>query len=270
MKIIAILGLLFTTYVLSSAQSISELKVRADSGDVKAMLTLAEKYDIGIGAPHKPDSAKYFMDKAANSGDPNGQFLVGLRYIANIYSAADYSKGIKWLKKAAEQNHTAALLKLREVYADRGADQGITTESSKYYSKQKAFEYSLKAAELGDAEGALQAGRCYFDGTGVTKDRVKAAEWLRFAAFEKDFPHAKLELADLLLEGYSDFPPDPVTAAQLYAECKEHPKAGTKVKALAEVGIHESDRVLKRVHNQMLDACPLLVPDIYRYPLAWD
>ena len=51
----------------------------------------------------------YYMTKAADMGDPDAQFYLGLHYYSGRLVPIDKSKGISYLKKAAAQNHAPAL-----------------------------------------------------------------------------------------------------------------------------------------------------------------
>ena len=53
-------------------------------------------------------------------------------------------------------------------------------------SLELAFEWYMKAAELGDVYGCFNVGECYYHGKGVEQDAVKAFEWYMKAADKGD------------------------------------------------------------------------------------
>lgn len=73
----------------------------------------------------------------------------------------------------------------REQAAENDADAAY--EASCYYLNQgkgkqsQALKYALKAAELGSAEGAMNAGVCYYEGIGTERDYTQAAKWFEAA-----------------------------------------------------------------------------------------
>ena len=54
------------------------------------------------------------------------------------------------------------------------------------FRSKKAFEYYMQAAEAGGKMGAYNVGCCYRSGSGVKKDKLKAAEWYEKAASAGD------------------------------------------------------------------------------------
>ncbi len=262
---LTIFSWIFLSPFLMFSQPVMDIRNLATSGDVPAMLKLAEKFDTGIGLQMNSDSAKYWIAKAANTGNADAQYLLGLRFTAFIFSKNEFDSGMSWLKKAADQGHIEAMLKLNEIHNDRGTGEGTATQSSRYYSKEMAFQYARKAAESGDEEGALRTGRAYFNGSGVIRNDSLAEKWMRIAAVEKKYPPAMCELADLLLEGYNNHEPNPFAASKLYDECHRHPKSGIQLRVLADIGLQECSQMMKQIHNMMMQSCPLLAPGTFQY-----
>ncbi|MBQ7576730.1 MAG: sel1 repeat family protein [Synergistaceae bacterium] len=105
--------------------------------------------------------------QAAEKGHMNAQF-----HLAEYYAHKNnHSEALKWFDKAAQQNHVRALRIAGNMYK-----RGIGTE----INSQKAFEYYIKADELGKDSWAQTAiGHMYQTGQYVKKDLKKALQRLR-------------------------------------------------------------------------------------------
>jgi TPR repeat protein len=62
------------------AQSITELKSKAEDGDVQAQLVLAKAYDLGEGVPKDEEKAVQWWEKAAEQGDVTAEGNLGTAY----------------------------------------------------------------------------------------------------------------------------------------------------------------------------------------------
>jgi TPR repeat protein len=98
--------------------------------------------------------------------------------IAEFYKMSKRSASLvmgehnKWLTMAAEQGHISAMGKLAYLKGN-GPGNVDLAESVKWWQK---------VADLGDANGQLQLGILYSEGTGVEKDETKAVElWTKAA-----------------------------------------------------------------------------------------
>lgn len=63
-------------------------------------------------------------------------------------------------------------------------------------NEEKAFEYYLKSAQLGNPDGQYNAGRCYKEGNGIERDIVMAYYWIGRAA-EKGHGYATRQMPSL-------------------------------------------------------------------------
>jgi hypothetical protein len=78
----------------------------AEKGDADAQFNLGQAYRLGKGVPINLGAAKTWFERAAASGHLDAQTTLGLLLFQN----GDQAEGIKWLKKAAEENEPRALL----------------------------------------------------------------------------------------------------------------------------------------------------------------
>ena len=90
--------------------------------------------------------------KAAEQGDPEAQYYLGLMYNKGFGLKQDYTEAMNWYLKAAEQDNKDALCSLANMYLE---GEGVKQD---YF---KAFEWYQKAAEQGNADAQLNLGYMY-------------------------------------------------------------------------------------------------------------
>jgi TPR repeat protein len=106
--------------------------------------------------------------KAAGQNHAQAQYVLGCCYEDGDGVPQNYTEAAKWYHKAAEQNHAEAQLTLGSCYR-RG--QGVPQ------NMVEAVQWYRKAAEQGDADAQYSLGMCYQDGQGVVKDEAEAEKW---------------------------------------------------------------------------------------------
>lgn len=119
------------------------------------------------------------MREWADRGDADAQFELGLRLITGEGIRKDEEEGVKWVRRAAEQDHLRAQHVVGSLY-----EEGVGV-SQDY---KKAFEWYLKAADLGFAMAQFSVGIAYDLGQGVAIDKAKAGEWFRKSAAQGHLP----------------------------------------------------------------------------------
>lgn len=154
--------------------------------------------------------AKTFQEvcAAAEKGDADAQFELGLYHSVGICVKNDRAAGEKWFRKAAAQGHVAA----RSTCLSEG--YGVQKDL------EKAGEIARKAAEGGDPWAQFCLGTYY----GVKKDPAQSAAWFRKAAAQGNaWGQVFAGMAGLgLLKGV---PKDPVQAVRWLRQAAEqgHP-----------------------------------------------
>ena len=83
----------------------------AQLGYAPAQRNLAGFFAVGHGVERSVESARYWYLAAANQGDIQAQYMLGSRYGANERAQ------LKWLWKAAERGHAAAIIELEKRLA---------------------------------------------------------------------------------------------------------------------------------------------------------
>ena len=80
----ATLGIFLLSPVIHAAELLAELKSRAEKGDAAAQTTLAWLHYRGEGAAKDDVESMKWYRKAAEQGDPKGQFILGAMYAVGM------------------------------------------------------------------------------------------------------------------------------------------------------------------------------------------
>lgn len=174
--------------------------IKHEYGEDQTRLLFQQAYDGDISA--QLSIAKCFMDaaeqqyalpwyeKAAIAG--NSKALHELTYFYEgryIGIEADPVKLDKVQKVVLGLNDPNVFLKLASQYYK---GDGVKKD------KKKAFDYYMKAAELGSDEGSAEVGACYLNGDGIEQNDSQAFAWL-FRS--KDGRYGAYNLAQCYLKG---------------------------------------------------------------------
>jgi hypothetical protein len=115
------------------------------------------------------------IKKAAEGGDAEAQYLLGVAYLYGQGVAADPERGTAWMRRAATKGFSRAQF----AYGNRLYwGWGNTTPN-----KKEGFEWWLVAAENGNATAMLEIGRTYLYGSeGVPgQDLIQAEKYFNQA-----------------------------------------------------------------------------------------
>ena len=141
------------------------LFVKAANGDTSAQIAVFLAFTGGLfGVKEDLDEAKKWLIKAANSGSPEAQGLLGALY----YKADNKKEAVKWLSKAAEQGNDSAQYQLGGHY--------VIEEDYK-----EAIKWLRKAAEQGHVDAQFGLGVCLLKYYGDTS-RIEAIRWIQKSA----------------------------------------------------------------------------------------
>ena len=106
--------------------------------------------------------------KAANQGDAEAQFNLGLTYKEGQEVQQDNKMAAKWYQKAAEQGHITAQFNLGLLYQDgKGVEQDFAS----------AVKWYQKAAQQDHITAQFNLGLLYQDGKGIRQNKTNAKEW---------------------------------------------------------------------------------------------
>ena len=153
-------------------------------------------YKNGEGVPQDYAEAIHWYLKAAEQGDVNAQFNLGLMHDEGQGVAQNYIEASRWYQKAANQGDVNAQFNLGTMY-DQG--QGVPQDSA------EAIRWYRKAAEQGDDYANLNLGLMYIAGQGVAQDYAEALRW-----FEKGAEGGSVECANSLAWVLATCPDDKI------------------------------------------------------------
>ena len=135
-----------------SKKSLEELLPLAEQSDAEAQYRLGEMYRSGEDPQYNEFDEEYYSGEGVRRDDQSA---------------------VKWFRKAAEQGHAEAQVRLGGMYYYSG---GVPRDY------QEALKWFRKAAEQGLAQAQFSSGSMYYKGEGVPQDYQQAAKWYRRAA----------------------------------------------------------------------------------------
>jgi len=164
--------------VSGQAPSASDLRQRAESGDIVAQRLLGEDYDFGRGVQQSYTEAAKWYQMAAEHGDAKAQNNLGSFYQYGLGITTNYSQAVALYKQSAEQGFMAAQSNLGYMY-----DYGLGLPKDKV----EADSWYRRAADQGYPEAMLNLGVSYMTGEGVERDLTQAYMWLDCARWLTQF-----------------------------------------------------------------------------------
>ena len=110
----------------------------------------------------------------AEKGDVTAQCSLGFNYFFGVGTARNFTEGVRWLNKAAENGDESAQNLLGTFY-----ENGTGGAVLKDYAE--AAKWFLRAAKQGDSQSQIDIASMYESGEGVMQDYVEAYKWLNIA-----------------------------------------------------------------------------------------
>ena len=158
----------------SGAKRVMLLQKAADAGSVDAMYDLADCYIDGLGVPKNDEISIKWMIKAADNDHALAQAAMGVVYCFGLYGIEqNYPLSEKYLKIAAEKNIADAQAYLAFLYINiENYDQAIV--------------WARKAAQSENEHAFTILGQIYMDGLGVDRDPIEGLKWYEKAADKGD------------------------------------------------------------------------------------
>ncbi|MGH8577259.1 MAG: tetratricopeptide repeat protein [Gammaproteobacteria bacterium] len=172
------------------------------------MVPVQADYESGVKAYTSGDyeSALGEFGRAADGGDRNAQYNVGLMHLKGQGVAANDKEAVRWFRKAAGLGQVEAQTFLGALYAD---GQGVAQDY------EQAAYWLAMAAEAGRGAAQCFLGQLYADGLGVEEDRVEAYAWLSVSEVN-GYPEA----AGLLKEVAASMSPGDIERARRLAQVR--------------------------------------------------
>ena len=189
--------------------AIDRLAIWAQQGMPVAQRELALAY---LTWPQHDAQARYWLQKAASSGDSDAQFrLADALYKGLTGLAQNHADAWKWYERAAQAGNAKASFMLARMakYGD-----GVTQD------QHLSIRWLIDSSERGNAQAMFLLSNAYAAGEGVEQDAAKAKEWLEKSA-AGDYPVAIQALAMSLEAGDAHSPKDAARATHLIKEAND-------------------------------------------------
>lgn len=143
--------------------------ISAREGFAPCQNNIGYAYEYGEGVSQNLSEAVRWYRLAADQNNRDGQYNLSQSLLQGTGVEIDQEEGMKYLIKAANNNHPAALHNLGcKLDRDGNCEQ--------------AFECYKKAAELGYASAQHNLAICYLNGDGTQCNQSKAIYWFKIAA----------------------------------------------------------------------------------------
>lgn len=164
----------------------------AEAGDREAGYALGLLYLQGRGvARDRAEAAKRFR-AAADNGHPTAAYNLALLYVEGHVLKRDIGEAIRWFTAAAEQDVPDAQHTLAIIYRD--GEEGVSRDPA------KAIQWFERAVKLDHIPSMVDLGIALFNGDGITRDEARAARLFRQAALRGN-PVAQNRYARVLSTG---------------------------------------------------------------------
>lgn len=156
-----------------SAEKFQAMKSAAEKGNSDAQFLVGLQYQAGDGVDRDPQAAVTWFRRAAEAGNAEAQNALGQIYAKGGEIEANPAEARKWLRAAVDQGNTEAAYNLGQVLADGAPTAAERAEAVKWYER---------AADAGNVEAMCRLAECYARGLGRGADPARALEWYRRAA----------------------------------------------------------------------------------------
>ena len=129
------------------AAALSEWRAAANAGDADSQYAVGVLYDEGYGvAPDDAEAARWYR-LAAEQNQIDAQFVLGVFYDEGIGVPLDDAIAVRWYRRAGGQGHVIALYNLGIMY---GTGEGVPED------EVQAYRFLWLSAELGDADARMR------------------------------------------------------------------------------------------------------------------
>ncbi|MDF3056649.1 MAG: uncharacterized protein K0R17_864 [Rariglobus sp.] len=149
-----------------------------------------ETFDAALKAYDAKDFAAALAgwEKGAAAGDAYAMFALGVLYERGEGVKTSYVTAKSWYEKAQAAGHPKAAESVQAMIGYTiGLDELAKGDAeAKAKNMEKALEWYLKSAELGNINAMIAAGGLYYAGEGTEKNPRKALAWYEKAAATGD------------------------------------------------------------------------------------
>jgi hypothetical protein len=150
-------------------QDLETTRLAADSGDTNAEYQLGLIYANGAGVAQNYVEAMRWFEKAARNGSPAAQWRTGLGYAKGIGVVQDERMAAEWFKKAANNAHIGAQLALSQLYLN---GRGVPKDYVRAYTWA-----SIARGTRDDQDEKLKSLASRMTPTEITDAQQRIAAW---------------------------------------------------------------------------------------------
>ena len=154
-------------------RAVAEIERLAESGDRNAQYLMGKLLQDGPLLIPDTMKAQYWFERAAMQGHVTAQYALGKLLISDDVEVRNLQEGLCWLKTAAENgSHYAAYCLGKEYLRGKIVEKDVA----------KAVDYLTQSAETGNPYARYVLGKLYLQGKEVEQDQDAAEYWLTQSA----------------------------------------------------------------------------------------
>ena len=169
------------------SDAVSEMDKLAEHGDMDAQYLMGKLWRDGPLLIPDSVEARYWFKRAAEQGHLVAQYSLAKLYLSDDLEVRDTRKGMNWLYTAAVNGSSYAMYRLAKECL-----KGELIEKDTAH----AVEWFTKSAERGNQYAQYMLGKLYLAGREVLHDEEQAVHWLTRSA-EQDNQYAQYLLNHL-------------------------------------------------------------------------
>ena len=154
------------------AETLEEVRRRAESGEADAQTLTGEIYEHGRGVPKDIATAITWYTRAAEQDHPGALASLGYMHAEGIGVQQDFVVALGYYRRAAEQGDAIALFNIGNAYYE---GRGVAID------RAEALKWYTECAQLGDSIAQVNVGMMHFRGEGTPYDFAIAMDWLALA-----------------------------------------------------------------------------------------
>lgn len=149
----------------------------AEAGITEAKYQMGQLYYLGYATFGRDFAlANKWFKRAAEEGDIRSQYNLGYAYQHGLAVERNLDSAIFWYEKAATRGHRLSQVGVADLYAQ--------TQKRNY---EKAIYWYQQATKQDSCDAYRKLGDMFYFGLGTDVDTIKAANYYRKAAEQKDY-----------------------------------------------------------------------------------
>lgn len=166
-------------------QALEHCLQAADYGDANAQFNLGLMHRWGFGVTQDLMKAVHWFQSASDQDHPDAQYNLAWRYSIGDELKRDYGEALRLFHAAADNGHADAQYRLYWVYAWGARQFGIATDFT------EAALWAEHSARQGNTLAQKTIGTLFELGHGVDRDYVTAQKWFIISA-TNGYPEAEI------------------------------------------------------------------------------